>query len=343
LNPFVSPRPRSYQFHRSEIEKTGLDVATFLLQKTDLLAQIDRFRGVEHGFCEKEISRIDLKALEIEVKQKFQSYGWYGFAYSNFIEDPKSLRTSEYGGLGITYDPYHWQKVENPHLHVLGDQRFNLGTVFSGPKGRALWDELVLRDLKNEFYHRVETEGLESGCRFLVLHHLMDSADVQTCEFNPSAAHQRGSHTYSDSLAFNRLTPAATTGYLGEILNSLKRTIARSRLVELKSTSKAELHWHTDENIFLCTRINIPIFSNVEQLLRTPQMGYEMRPGKYYCWNSGQPHKVEIQGVGSRTNLVLGISPWFDYDQQTEIWSSNEYYGTLHPQEMFQQNLLAAL
>lgn len=323
-----------FQFHRKDIEKTGLDTATFLFENTDLHQQIAKFNNYQPKLIQEKISAIDLEKLRADVEEKFSVFGWHGFAKSNFEEAQFSDRYSHYGGLGITYNPYNWQGISNPHLHVLGDKRYHLGNVFVGKRGNMRWDQLILMDKKNEFYRIIEARGLRAGCEFLLKLGLMREDEVVDGDFEPMAQKQRGANTYSDSLAFNKLTPAAETGYLGDLLKTIKRTIVRSRLVELKSTSKAEVHWHTDEDIFICTRINIPVWNQLDQKLWTENSVYPIEVGNYYSWDTGRPHKVEVHGQGSRTNIVLGISPWFDFNHQDDFWFSNEYYGEMHPQEM---------
>jgi hypothetical protein len=328
-----------FSFSLQEIEETGMDVASFLIKNTDLLSRIEKISN--NTSAVKQIKcNLDLNVLEDEIRNKFSIYGWYGFLVANFMESESDRRTTHYGGLGITFNPFHWQHCENPHLQVLGDRRFNLGSIFRGDRGYWRWEQLILRDLKNQFYSICEKKGVKAGCEFLLSHDLMVEDEVHEAESDPRAHRQRGVHTYSDSLSFNQLTPAASDGYLGELLKKQTRTVVRSRLVELKSKASAEVHWHTDENIFLCTRINIPIWSNLDQTLHTLEGQHPLEVGDCYSWNTGKPHKVTVEGEGSRTNLVLGISPWFDYSHKEKKWSSNEYYGEIHPHEMFQKGIL---
>ena len=41
-----------------------------------------------------------------------------------------------------------------------------------------------------------------------------------------------------------------------------------------------------------------------------------------------------------RINVILGVCPWFDFIEEEQAWVSNEYYGKIHPVEMFHEGLL---
>lgn len=330
----------NFQFYRRDIAASGLDVASFIRQNSDIDSQIEKFKNFPTKLNRKTVTATDLTRLADDVRAKFEEFGWFGFSRGNFSDANLEDRIDFYGGLGITYNPFHWQQIENKHVHVLGDRRFNLGTIFLGRRGGQLWDRLILSDRKNEFYRIAESQGLQAACQFLVSLGLMEDSDIQTSPPAPEAARQRLANTYSDTLSFNRLTPASQSGYLGNLLHTVPRTIVRSRLVELKSEQNAEVHWHVDEDIFICTRINLPIWSDLNQKLVTEGGEAEFQVGSYYSWDTGKPHKVVVEGTGSRTNLVLGLSPWFDYDHESELWSSNEFYGEAHPHELFEKDLL---
>jgi hypothetical protein len=44
-----------------------------------------------------------------------------------------------------------------------------------------------------------------------------------------------------------------------------------------------------------------------------------------------------------RLHLVYGVSPWFDYNREEQIWESNEFYGEVHPFEMLAQGYVSDL
>ena len=67
-----------------------------------------------------------------------------------------------------------------------------------------------------------------------------------------------------------------------------------------------------------------------------------MHPGYMYHFDTGQPHAVlrKIDHPQKRVNIILGISPWFDFNEDDQSWVSNEFYGKIHPINMFKDGLL---
>ena len=47
-------------------------------------------------------------------------------------------------------------------------------------------------------------------------------------------------------------------------------------------------------------------------------------------------------GTNTRITVIYGTSPWFDYDEQNRCWTSNEFYGKLHPFEMLKEHYFNA-
>ena len=38
--------------------------------------------------------------------------------------------------------------------------------------------------------------------------------------------------------------------------------------------------------------------------------------------------------IKKRTNYILAVNPWFDWDSQNKCWIQNEFYGEKHPLDM---------
>lgn len=163
---------------------------------------------------------------------------------------------------------------------------------------------------------------------------------------------QLGKNTYNDTLSFVEKTPLAKYESIDAFLNGLKRTMIRSRISilmgENKSTQDISYGWHNDELIFLNLRVNIPIQSTDNyfiQILNNPHLEqadiseFNLEVGNAYAYDTYKYHracskKIEVK---PRINLILGVSPWFDYNHDTKEWISNEFYGELHPFEMLEQ------
>ena len=67
-----------------------------------------------------------------------------------------------------------------------------------------------------------------------------------------------------------------------------------------------------------------------------------MHPGYMYHFDTGEPHAVirKKGEISKRINIILGVSPWFDWNDEDQSWEQNEFYGKIHPVEMFHEGLL---
>ena len=172
----------------------------------------------------------------------------------------------------------------------------------------------------------------------------MRYADV----FNRIVTPKRG--YYSDTYGFRALTPAMKL--IAPHLPKFKRSLVRSRLSVLDGmrpeTNGFSFGWHTDEIVFSNLRINIPITCPEGYVIQVEANGlppiegsptiksYPMREGYAYSWNTNLPHRpCALREVPQlRTNLVIGVSPWFDYDPIEDSWTPNEFFGRKHPFQM---------
>ena len=69
----------------------------------------------------------------------------------------------------------------------------------------------------------------------------------------------------------------------------------------------------------------------------TDKVQMHMKEGYMYHFDTGNPHAVVrvSEAKYRRVNIILGVSPWFDYDEQEDCWISNQFYGEMHPVDMF--------
>lgn len=159
-------------------------------------------------------------------------------------------------------------------------------------------------------------------------------------------------NSYFDSYAFTQRTPAANNGYLGDILNTCKRTIIRSRMMIIDGThyddqlissfqnakvGDSNFGWHRDEPIYANLRINIPIDGGDEFVFEMEnESPYVLLPGFAYSWNTNIPHRVYCRKKTDkkRYGLVIGVSPWFDYRKEDDTWIPNKFCGKKNPLDM---------
>jgi hypothetical protein len=104
---------------------------------------------------------------------------------------------------------------------------------------------------------------------------------------------KRNSHY--DTYALSYRTPASRIGYLGEFLDSCKRTMVRSAVRIIYADQEgpvgdgkyAGVTWHRDESMFENLRVNIPLLTDPIFLLE--QEGYSpehLESGYAYSWDT---------------------------------------------------------
>lgn len=152
-------------------------------------------------------------------------------------------------------------------------------------------------------------------------------------------------NTYFDSHSFRLYSPCVTESKLYDFIKDFKRSPIRSRLATIKSEYvpeeiRSKYGWHRDEPVFENLRINIPITTdNTYMFQLAKQEPVHLDIGNMYSWNTNLPHRVfpTTNEQKTRTHLVLGFSPWFDYNADDDSFTSNEFYGKMHPIDMLVQ------
>tara|TARA_R110000744_G_scaffold52464_5_gene112399 strand:+ start:3405 stop:4442 length:1038 start_codon:yes stop_codon:yes gene_type:complete len=340
----------TYKFYKAEIPEVDT-VDSFIRRHTDIAERIDSFGMNNIGILEQECN-LPILGLQNAVHSAFTLHGWHGFLIANFGEGygDKDLRSERLGGLSITYNPDYRQQDININCQTLGNKKYNLPPeMYAGKRGNGIFEQVNILDLRSEFFHIVNNQGAGPAWDFI---YEKDIISKQVWEdereyyhkwnYNPAAKNQTGKNTYSDALGFNRLTPACEEGYLGEVFGSIinnGRTIVRGRIIE---TMFGGLHWHRDESFYMNFRINIPLYFDDSTMIATKQQEMHMHPGYMYHFDTGLPHAVlrKHNRIRKRINIILGICPWFDFHEEDQSWVSNEYYGRMHPVDMFKEGLL---
>lgn len=150
-------------------------------------------------------------------------------------------------------------------------------------------------------------------------------------------------NTYLDTLGFRLRTPASKVGYLGDFFNGFKRSMTRGRMSIIhadKFFNKDQLKtygWHHDEPIFENLRLNIPLFTDdIFKFQIKGEQYCHLETGNSYSWDTYIMHRVFATEIADkiRAHLVIGISPWFDYDPADDSWNINQHYGKDHPFDM---------
>ncbi len=211
----------------------------------------------------------------------------------------------KYSGFSLTYNPHHQENID-PNASSLG----------------------TANNKRTEFYYGS----------------IQNHADIK--------------NSYFDSYSFIKRTPAASEGYLSEILDSCKRTLIRGRMMILDGSffdeqtiaehaqadeRDSRYGWHRDETVFENLRINIPITGSEAFVFEMKgEAPYFLKPGLAYSWDTNIPHRVwcRERTNAQRYNLIIGVSPWFDYDSIQQAWRPNAYFKKVSPLEMLKQGLV---
>lgn len=157
-------------------------------------------------------------------------------------------------------------------------------------------------------------------------------------------------NSYFDTYSFRKISPVIT-GTMLDLINQFNVPLVRSRIgiVDANETALDEVDkqgWHKDEPVFENLRINIPITTDEDCLFQIEGNEPVHLPyGNMYTWDTFIPHRVFANKVkpATRIHIVLGFSPWFNYNQEDDSWSTNEFFGKKHPIDMLVDGDLCSL
>lgn len=153
---------------------------------------------------------------------------------------------------------------------------------------------------------------------------------------------------YLDSLSFNTLLPEVKTKpHLYKLLNSFNfpviRVTVRTINGLLSSPSKGDGGFHTDDSPFEVLRINVSLSNNGNFGLeyKNKKIIYT-EAGNNIVVNTDKLHRSYIKETSNfqRTNLIIGLAPWLNYDSINNIWSLNHYYAKKHPYDLVKEKLI---
>ena len=155
---------------------------------------------------------------------------------------------------------------------------------------------------------------------------------------------------YLDSLSFNTLLPEVKTKpNLYKLLNSFNFPVIRvtARTINgllVYPTEKTNGGWHTDDCPFEVLRINVSLSNNENFGLeyKDKKIIYT-RGGDNLVVNTDKLHRAYVKDVCNfqRTNLIIGLATWLNYDKTNNSYSLNSHYGKTHPYDLAKQNLLS--
>jgi hypothetical protein len=278
-----------------------LAIHEYIAQITDLNQQIQKFQKYET--YRKGMVHFDFNELKKTVLEGADQFGLYQFQYG----EEASRVNSPYLSSSLTWNPEAYDSFSsNPHEATLGSS--------------------YLKENSASFYNNDHLSG------------------------------KIYRHSYHDTYSFVERTPFSNHGALKDFLNSFQCTLIRSRVSSIKAgraeATKMDFCWHNDESVFINLRINIPVQTSENyaiQIIKSAEREelcideFSMEHEYAYVYDTGKNHRPYCKKLDSqdRVHMICGVSPWFDFDAKEQCWKSNQYYGEVHPFEMFSSGFIS--
>jgi len=267
--------------------------------------------GIEERYpeCTDEYIKIPVdlpwKELEKDVDEALNSvFGYYGK-----IQRSKTSwdRSPLYVGCGLNWNPDYRLKVP---AHA---------QAFGAPRGSK---DMTPEEWKNLVWNR---------------------------DYEETKGEIRGFNTYDDYFGMRVPTDIASYRSIKHVMDAVKRPMFQGRVAMIRGKDVGhllkeedkEFIWHTDEPNEMLSRLLIPISYDEDYFIEF-KTGTKMffEPGYAYHFNTYKPHRWNFNSNPSmnRTAIVIGWSPWIDFDGQT--WSTNKWTNKVHPMDMVKQGLV---
>ena len=295
---------------------------------------------------EFEDSHLDLQQLRNSVDDVFEDIGWHGFLN---VYGGKFIRTQNYGGLSLSYNPTYKYKNIPEEAQTLGYPRNNIpDEIFMD--NFEIFERIMEKRLDKDIWSESQEYGTHHAFRYLREHDIIDDTKLEqllsTYPDRKDVGERINKDTYADTWGFRRWSKASEYGYLKTIRDRIKRSPVRSRLAQIKGIDDADTLkkantylWHRDESWFYELRINLAL-DNPENAYGIEIENYGSKsftPGNWYVWDTyvtHRPYVAKPMPGYKRTNYVLAVSPWFDWNEEEQCWQQNEFYGEKHPVDM---------
>jgi hypothetical protein len=148
---------------------------------------------------------------------------------------------------------------------------------------------------------------------------------------------------YLDSLGFRMVHPEiAWRPEFHKLLSQIAPSITRSTLrtingILVRPSATTQGGFHVDDSPFEVLRLNISL--NNDGNFGLEYEGHPpiiFRTGQALVVNTDVRHRAYVANNTSfqRTNLIVGVSPWLDYDSAADEWTLNKYFGQVHPYDI---------
>lgn len=147
---------------------------------------------------------------------------------------------------------------------------------------------------------------------------------------------------YNDQFSYRTFNKLWENTEIEKVMKQFKRTPIRSFISKIHANQiqpwyKTSIH---KDRILTCeTRIVLNLNTHPEFEMQTLKYGFIPSGfkldqfGKAYVFDSSKVHRAYFTEATNnvRTCVILGFSPWLDYNEEGKYWEHNEFYGELHP------------
>jgi hypothetical protein len=201
------------------------------------------------------------------------------------------------------------------HLQSWRTKHFTSNTY----KGFGITYNPTFFDKSENIYHQV------FGSKLLSQNH---SSNIDAGD------HKQMKDTYYDGLGFRKIDDVIKK-HLGFFLDRFNFHIVRSRVAYLFGYNQIPYNendgWHIDEPTCQILRVNIPLQTSEEYVIQFKNKTYVLETGKAYLWNTRLDHRAAFLKIPKtkepRINIVLGLTPWLNYDKNTDTYNKSKYFG----------------
>jgi hypothetical protein len=155
---------------------------------------------------------------------------------------------------------------------------------------------------------------------------------------------------FFDSLGFDTLLPQIKAKKnLNKLLKSFKLPVIKVTVRTINgilshSTDVATGGYHLDDCPFETLRINISLSNNGNFGLQYKHKKVVYTgAGDNLVVNTGKLHRSYVKEANTnfqRTNLIVNLAPWLDYNSTNRVWSLNKYFNKVHPFDIVKEKII---
>ena len=152
---------------------------------------------------------------------------------------------------------------------------------------------------------------------------------------------------FNDGYSHRIMAPMWRNTEVEHVMSQFLRTTLNCRISTLHAEGRNFL-WntgiHCDQNLMVESRLILNLGTAPEFFLQYLKHGIPRKLtfdhfGQLYTFDSSRVHRAYFSKPTGRirTAVLLGFSPWLDYDAVEDCWAANEFYGELHPLDIINE------